>query len=118
MDLKGPKDKPLKPTTHKGGPWLSKVADSVTTCAHSCWGITSHTPLGEFRQRFHLEGPIECRCRWWSPVLQTRDHVLWVCPLYKREHHRQAPASIEGWTEFLMANPAAFAFPPRKWDPG
>ena len=118
LDLKGPRDKPLKPSTHKGGPWLSRVVGSITACARSCRGITGHAPLGEFCRRFHLEGPTECRCRWWNPVLQTRDHVLRVCLLFEREHHRQAPVSIKDWTESLKVNPAAFAFPPREWDPG
>ena len=87
LDLKGPRDKPLKPMTHKGGPWLSKMAGSITTFACSCQGITGHTPIGEFCHCFHLDGPVKCRCRWWNPVLQMRNHVLWVCPLFEQEHH-------------------------------
>jgi hypothetical protein len=120
LDLNGPKDKPLKPMTHKGGPWLRHLGHTCPGFARSCRGITGHAPIGEFRQRFHLDGDIYCRCMWWrqTPVLQTRDHLLRVCSLVEREHARQAPVSIEDWYHLLVVNTMLFAFPPREWDPG
>jgi hypothetical protein len=121
LDLNGPKDKPLKPSTHKCGPWMRKSDFTCPGFARSCRGITNHAPIGEYRRRFHLEGVQRCPCaflRGRRAPLQTRDHILRVCSLYERSHDQQAPLSIEEWYQFLKANPLAMAFPPREWDPG
>jgi hypothetical protein len=48
LDLNGPKDKPLKPMTHKGGPWLRRLGHTCPGFARSCHGITGHAPMGSF----------------------------------------------------------------------
>jgi ribonuclease HI len=88
LDLNGPRDKPLKPMTHKGGLWLCHLGHTCPGFTHSCHSITGHTPIGEFHQCFHLDSDFHCWCMWWrqNPVLQTRDHLLHVCSLVKRKH--------------------------------
>ena len=56
LGLKGPKGKPVVPTTTKGGPWLPAAGESNSAVARFCRGITGHTPIGEYRACFHLPG--------------------------------------------------------------
>ena len=116
MSLKGPKGKPLMPSTRKDGPWLRTLGPDNSLVARAGRGITGHAPTGEYCQRFNIPGQIECSC--YHASVLSMEHILRLCPWYWREHWRQAPDDIEGYLEFLRRNPMAVSFPPREWDPG
>ena len=42
--------------------------------------LTNHAPIGEFRKRFHLDGPQKCWACNSQNQLETRDHMVWECP--------------------------------------
>ena len=123
FSIEGSKGKPLLPSARKGGPWLKYVGHDNALTARSNRVLCNHAPIGEYRRRFHLAGDIYCRCDH-RPV-QTRDHLLRVCPNVTRKEHRRAPSDWEGWVSFLKENSLLGAFPPslplvveEGWDPG
>ena len=122
LGLKGPKGKPVVPTTTKGGHWLAAAGKSNPVVAHFCRGVTGHAPIGEYRTRFHLPGITVCQCMFHpngSRVLQTRDHLIQLCPLVDQSTHRHGPTSVVAWVGLLEANKLLFAFPlVNLWDPG
>jgi hypothetical protein len=68
--------------------------------------------------RFNIAGPV-CDCPLDVPV-QTGDHVLRICPRYKRKKHRLRVRRLQ-LVALLNDNPALGSFataPPREWDPG
>ena len=123
FDIENSKGKSLKPSTRKGGPWLKYVGHDSALTARSNRVLCGHAPIGEYRRRFHLAGDIYCRCR--HRPIQTRDHLLRVCPNVDRKEDRRAPSDWEGWVGLCKANPLLGAFPPSPpivveegWDPG
>ena len=114
--LKGVGGKPVLPSTHKGGPWLKAMGGNTTLTSRTTRMITGHAPIGEYRQRLSLDGEYQCWCR--GPEIQTRDHLLRVCPKVDRKETRASPDSVEGFTEFLDNNPALGSFNSLAWDPG
>jgi hypothetical protein len=112
----------ILPTTAKGGQWLPAVGETISLTARFCRGATGHAPIGEFRSRFNLPGTTHCQCMF-HPTgvreLQTRDHLLRVCPLVDRPKPRQGPDTLGAWVSLLKKNSSLFAFPPVDlWDPG
>jgi hypothetical protein len=67
LDLLNSKDKPLQPSTRKGGPWLSESRVGPSTFSRLCRCITGHAPLGAYRQRFQHQWahPLLVSCRAW-----------------------------------------------------
>jgi hypothetical protein len=63
LDLLNSKDKPIQPSTHKGGPWLSDSRVGTSTFSRLCRCITGHAPLGAYRQCFNISGGIHPRPR-------------------------------------------------------
>ena len=119
LDLKGPKGQVLLPSTHKGGPWMSGAGSNVSTFSRFCRCITGHAPIGEYRQRFNIDGPIHCGCR--HGLLQTRDHVVSSCRLVVRPKRKWKPGTVLGLCDYLEVNPGMMAFtlyPRLLWDPG
>ncbi|KAI0070801.1 hypothetical protein K474DRAFT_1564735, partial [Panus rudis PR-1116 ss-1] len=53
--------------------------------------LSGHFPHGEFRQRFNIEGPRNCAC---GHALETRDHILYDCPLWIRSRSLQRPQEL------------------------
>ena len=122
FDIEGPKGKPLTPSTRKGGPWLKYVGHDSALTARSNRLLCGHAPIREYRRRFHLAGEVYCRCL--HRPIQTRDHLLRVCPNVDRKEYRRAPSVWEEWVSSLKANNALGAFPPAPpiveeegWDP-
>ena len=114
----------LNRASRKGRPKLRKyVGHDNALTARSNRVLCGHAPIGEYCRRFHLAGEIYCRCTH-RPV-QTRDHILCICPDVTRKEHRRAPSDWEGWVALLKANATLGAFPPslplvaeEGWDPG
>jgi hypothetical protein len=71
LDLKNSKDKPIQPSTRKGGPWLSDSQVGTSTFSRLCRCITGHTPLGAYRQHFNISGGIHCSCHVRHGILET-----------------------------------------------
>jgi hypothetical protein len=79
LDLEGSKGKPLLLPTHKGGPWLSVLGLSNALIACFCQCISGHAPIGEYHNQFDIDRVFLCLCR--ESPLETRDHLLCMCPL-------------------------------------
>jgi hypothetical protein len=120
LDLVGPGGKRILPSTHKGGPWLSGMEEeSVTTFSRLCRGITGHAPIGEYRRRFNIDGPIHCTCS--HSVVQTRDHLQGACRMVVRPYRHKKPRSVSEFYATLGLNVWLYAFthtPRLLWDPG
>jgi Reverse transcriptase-like len=120
LDLEGSKkNSSLLPSTLKGGPWLRAMGTETSSFARLCRCVTNHAPLGAYRMRFNIAGPVACECLLDVPV-QTRDHVLRICPRYKRKKHRMRVRRLPQLVVLLNDNPASGSFAtalPRKWDP-
>ncbi|KAI0079041.1 hypothetical protein K474DRAFT_1618457 [Panus rudis PR-1116 ss-1] len=63
----------------KNNALLRRWGSSNSKLARIARFLTGHFPHGEFRSRFKLEGPTECAC---GHPLETRDHILYDCPLW------------------------------------
>jgi hypothetical protein len=108
LKLKGPKGKPLLPSTHKGGPWMSALGMELTSFTRLCRGVTCHAPIGEYHAKFNIDGPIHCDCLYF--LHQTRDHLVHVCRNVTRPHQRQGVGYLTSFVGLLGANPVLFAF--------
>ena len=92
------------------GPWLSLVSESSAHTARLTRAITNHAPTGEFRKRFKLSQETNCKC--FTNQLETRGHILNVCPLYKRSGRSTFQRrEMQSFIRFLEENPRAFSFP-------
>ena len=79
--------------------------------------LTGHAPIGEFRERFHLDGCVGCLCG--QPV-EDRHHILFECPLWIRwweDHGRDRdylknldPFAIVAWFLNINFHAATFEF--------
>ena len=79
LELVGLNSKPLKPTTLKGGAWsLFLTSGSNSMTARACRVTIGHAPMGEYHLRFHPGELTHCWCP--PQPLQTRDHILHICP--------------------------------------
>jgi hypothetical protein len=119
LELKGPKGKPLLPSTHKGGPWMSALGMELTSFTRLCHSITCHAPIGEYCAKFNIDGPIHCDCLYF--LRQMRDHLVCVCRNVTRPHQRQGVGYLTSFVGLLGANPGLFAFTASiclAWDPG
>src|SRR6185369_12400577 len=77
------KGRAIKPIHIKGGPWIrSKASANNVLFARLTRSILGHASTGEYRQRFHPHLPTNCQC---GAELQTRQHLITECPLYKEE---------------------------------
>lgn len=83
-----------RPEDPPGGPTVENLANewdehpdykahlhrlSIVKMARLSRFVTGHAPVGGFRQRFNLEGRINC---WCGHQVETRDHILTDCPLW------------------------------------
>ncbi|GJF00388.1 hypothetical protein PsYK624_166750 [Phanerochaete sordida] len=67
-----------RPPTHL---FLAKYGRSPQLMARVVRFTTGHFPHGEFRNKFNLPGRRDC---WCGCPLETRDHILYECPLWIR----------------------------------
>ncbi|KAI0075675.1 hypothetical protein K474DRAFT_1624239 [Panus rudis PR-1116 ss-1] len=74
--------------SNKQNPFLRLCGKSNPAFARLTRFLSGHFPHGEFRQRFHLEGPRQCACGY---PLETRDHILYDCPLWIRPKSLKRP---------------------------
>ena len=104
---------------------LKEVGHSVRQMARISRFVTGHFPLGGYREKFNLTGRRECAC---GAALETRDHILFECPLWIRLQGRDAvardacqiggtggqgvptPVPIHDVLQFLTANPWVATF--------
>ena len=92
LELVGFNRKPLKSTSMKGGVWsLFLVSGSNSLSARVCRATVGHAPIREYHLHFHPGEPTEC----WCPPhpLQTKDHILWVCPRAQCTEGQEPPFS-------------------------
>lgn len=68
----------------KNHPLLKAGGENHKQYARLVRFITGHFPHGAFRERFNKEGPVMCPCDKDNPVLETRHHILYECPLWLR----------------------------------
>jgi hypothetical protein len=120
LDLKNSKDKPIQPSTCKGGPWLSDSHVGTSTFSRLCRCITGHVPLGPYRQRFNISGGIHCPCRVSHGILETRSHALHLCPHWKHTNPLLPLDTVPTLTKFVQLNVAFCAIVHSRlvWDPG
>jgi hypothetical protein len=74
--------------------------------------VSGHMPCGAFRERFHLEGHSQC---WCGAAIETREHILYECPLWIRKHPLPDPdgaqrVGVRDIIEFLKLNPSIGTF--------
>jgi hypothetical protein len=119
LNLVGLGGKHVLPSTHKGGTWLSGMEEeSVTTFSHLCRGITGHAPIGEYRRRFNINGPIHCMCL--HGMVQTCNHLQGACHMVECPYHHKKPKSISEFYATLGLNVWLYTFthtPRLMWDP-
>lgn len=65
----------------RGNPFLRHAGKDSRLLARLTRFLTGHAPVGEFRLRFHLDGPVDCLCG--HPV-ESIHHIVWRCPLWVR----------------------------------
>jgi hypothetical protein len=120
LDLKNSRDKPIQPSTHKGGPWLSDSRVGTSTFSRLCRCITGHAPLGTYCQRFNISGGIHCPCRVGHGILETRSHALHLCPRWKHSNPQTSLDTVPTLTKFVQSNAAFCAIMHSRlvWDPG
>jgi hypothetical protein len=119
LECKGPKGKPLLPSTHKDGPWMSVLGTELTSFTHLCCSITCHALIGEYHAKFNIDGLIHCDCDVY--LSQTRDHLVHVCRNITRPHQHQGVSYLTSFVGLLGTNPGLFAFTTNDllvWDPG
>jgi len=108
------KGRAIKPIHIKGGPWIrSKASENNALFARLTRSILGHAPIGEYRQRFHPHLPTSCQC---GAELQTRQHLVMDCPLYKEEWPGMV-LTFQRYVKWLKKNPKVFAFVDDKKDP-
>jgi hypothetical protein len=120
LDLLNSKDKPLQPSTRKGGPWLSESRVGPSTFSRLCRCITGHAPLGAYCQRFNISGPVHCSCCVGHGILETRSHALHSCPRWKHPGLHSLLDTVPTLTKFVQTNAAfcAIVRPRLAWNPG
>jgi hypothetical protein len=120
LDLKNSKDKPIQPSTCKGGPWLSDSRVGTSTFSRLCCCITGHAPLGAYCQHFNIGGAIHCPCRVGHGILETRSHALHLCPRWKHTNPLSPLDTVPTLTKFVQSNAAFCAIVHSRlvWDPG
>jgi len=111
LELVGLNGKPLKPMTLKGGAWsLFLASGSNLMTARMCRATIGHAPMGEYHLCFCPGEPTHC---WCPPCpLQTRDHILHICPRVAQMEDWEPPFSQIEVLEFCKLNDWIFDFPP------
>jgi hypothetical protein len=113
LDLEGSKKKPVLPSTHKGGPWLQEAGRELGVFTRLARSVTGHAPVGAYRLKF------KCPCDYNTLPVETVEHIVNHCRLYRRMKHRAGPRSVGGYAAFIRGNHFVFAFEnPIMWDPG
>jgi hypothetical protein len=120
LDLKNSRDKPVQPSTRKGGPWLSESQVGTSTFLRLCRCITGHAPLGSYCQQFNISGDIHCLCRVRHGILETRSHALHSCPRWKHSNPQTLLDTVPTLTKFVQSNAAFCVIMHSRhvWDPG
>jgi hypothetical protein len=82
--------------------------------------LHGHAPLGAYRQRFNISGPIHCSCRVGHGILETRSHALHSCPRWKHPGLHSLLDTVLTLTKFVQTNAAfcVIVHPRLAWDPG
>jgi len=111
LKLVGLNEKPFKPMSIKGGAWsLFLVVGSNYLTARACRAMVSHPPIGKYHLHFHPEELTKCWCPFCS--LQTKDHILRVCPRVQHTEDQEPPFSPIEVLKFCKLNDWVFTFPP------
>jgi hypothetical protein len=120
LDLKNSRDRPIQPSTRKGGPWLSDSRVGTSTFSRLCRCITGHAPLGAYRQRFNISGNVHCPCHVGHGILETRSHALHSCPRWKHSNPYSSLDTVPTLTKFVQSNVAFCVIMHSRlvWDPG
>jgi hypothetical protein len=120
LDLLNSKDKPIQPSTRKGGPWLSESQVGPSTFLRLCRCITGHAPLGAYRQRFNIGGGIHCPCCVGHGILETRSHALHSYSRWKHLGLHSLLDTVPTLTKFVQSNAAFCVIVHSRlvWDPG
>jgi len=117
LELVGFNGRPLKPMTSKGGVWsLFLAASSNSMTARTCRATVGHAPMGKYCLHFHPGELTHC----WCPPrpLQTRDHILCICPRALCKGDQEPPFSQIEVLKFCKLNDWVFDFPPPEgWEP-
>ncbi|OCH90074.1 hypothetical protein OBBRIDRAFT_696197, partial [Obba rivulosa] len=101
--------------TLRGNPFLARMGGDARLFARFTRVVTGHAPVGDFRERFHLDGPVDCLC---GHAVESIQHILWQCPVWIRKWRPQSrmleelerldPFADVLW--FLRMNPLAATF--------
>ncbi|KAI0073446.1 hypothetical protein K474DRAFT_1558142, partial [Panus rudis PR-1116 ss-1] len=71
--------------------FFNRIGKSTTDFARIARFLSGHFPHGEFRHRFNLDGSRNCAC---GHPFETRDHILYDCPLWIRSRSLQRPREL------------------------
>ena len=107
LEFEDDDEKVIKPTYTKGGSWLPHIGISNSTCARFTRMMTGHAPIGEYRQRFFPNSPIQCPCG--EADVETREHIFMHCNRYESST-RLRDIQISSFVEFIVGNPTSFCF--------
>lgn len=67
-------------------PLFSRWGNNSAEFARATRFLSGHCPIGEYRERFNLEGPVDCIC---GAPIETREHLVFDCPVWIRTWNRQ-----------------------------
>lgn len=101
--------------TASSNPFLKKAGHDSRLFARFVRFLTGHAPIGEFRDRFKLDGPVDCLCG--HPV-ESIQHIIWECPIWirnwaPRSRILEVLESLDPFTNilwFLKYNPLVATF--------
>src|SRR6266481_4563215 len=96
----------IKPSHLSGGHILKAVGRSNRLTARLTRGLTSHAPIGSYRERFH-HLPSHCMC---GHFFEDAFHVIHSCSLWSRSDRPRARYLLANFVKFLVQNPRAFEF--------
>ena len=107
LEFKDDNEKVIKPMYAKGGSWLPHIGVLNSVCAKFTRMMLGHAPIGEYRQRFFPNTPIQCPCG--EVDIETREHIFMQCRQYEASLHPR-DIHISSFVEFIISNPTSFCF--------
>ena len=101
--------------TSRGNPFLKAAGADSRLFARLTRFLTGHAPIGDFRDRFHLDGPVDCLC---GHPTESIHHIVWECPLWIRNwdprsrilEHLESLDPFSNILWFLEHNPMVATF--------
>ena len=107
LEFEDDNEKVIEPTYSKGGSWLPHIGISNSICTRFTRMMTGHAPIGEYRQRFFPNSPIQCLCG--EVDVETREHIFMHCNQYESSTCSK-DIRISSFVEFIVGNPTSFCF--------